>query len=291
MGFDIFKFSALLGYNIFKFGTLYLGDKIQPIPHQPKYEGNIPQYGGRTTISIRPTNQEECITWIKPYGHNILVADRILLINVSWNALARNGFIVGNTVQFGGQSFRCRLLKIGKHDAYPDEWGEIFKKTGENKALWNVNHMYFWGSDMSSVLGASYRVLHGYTWRSLPAKHRGLDVGFRPALEPIPSSSPTPNINLDGVDFQLTSIPNGDGFCPVLQPIHENVFKDIPTEGKVRMYTFLEGEKPILVGAKVKDTSKLTLTDRYYGDKYLVPWVITNGIAVGSQSLRQKGES
>lgn len=35
----------------------------------------------------------------------------------------------------------------------------------------------------------------------------------------------------------------------------------------------------------VKDPSKLTLTDRYFGDEYLVPWVISNRVAVAKQSL------
>ena len=56
------------------------------------------------------------------------------------------------------------------------------------------------------------------------------------------------------------------------------------------MYTFLEGGKPIHVGATVKDISKLTLADSYYGDEYLVPWVISNGIAIASQSFPKKSQ-
>ena len=48
------------------------------------------------------------------------------------------------------------------------------------------------------------------------------------------------------------------------------------------MYTFTENGWPIHMDEPVKDPSKLTLTDRYFGDEYLVLWVVSNGIAVAS---------
>lgn len=51
------------------------------------------------------------------------------------------------------------------------------------------------------------------------------------------------------------------------------------------MYTFLNNGHPIPFGEPVKDASKLTLTDRYFGDEYLIPWTISNGIAVASHLL------
>ena len=102
------------------------------------------------------------------------------------------------------------------------------------------------------------------------------------------SYTPTPNINLDGTDFQLSSIPGDDDFCPILQPIQKNAFKDIPVGGMVRMYTFMENGRPIHIKEPIKDINKLILTDRYFGDEYLIPWIISNGVAVVSQSLRQQ---
>ena len=109
-------------------------------------------------------------------------------------------------------------------------------------------------------------------------------MGFRPALEPLPSDTPTPNIKLDDIDFQLTSLPGGN-FCPILQPVNKDVFSDIMVGSEVRMYTFLNNGHPIPFGEPVKDASKLTLTDRYFGDEYLVPWTISNGVAVVNKSL------
>lgn len=54
------------------------------------------------------------------------------------------------------------------------------------------------------------------------------------------------------------------------------------------MYTLMENGRPVHMDEPVKDPSKLTLTDRYYGDEFLAPWVISNGVAVASQSLKQE---
>ena len=149
--------------------------------------------------------------------------------------------------------------------------------------------MYFWGANVT-VFEASYCAVRGYhsarCWDYCDATYRTASVGFRSVLEPLPSDVPTLNINLDGAGFQLSSLPGRNAFCPILQPIQEDIFKDIPVGDKVRMYTFLEGGKPIHVGATIKDISKLTLTDRYYGDEFLISWVISNGVAVASQSLK-----
>ena len=47
-----------MGYDIFKFGALYLGDKAQRIPEKPAVNGDIPQYDGSSTISISPVTRE-----------------------------------------------------------------------------------------------------------------------------------------------------------------------------------------------------------------------------------------
>lgn len=37
--------------------------------------------------------------------------------------------------------------------------------------------------------------------------------------------------------------------------------------------------------------SQLELTDRYYGDEYLIPWTISNGVAVADKSLLIKTDN
>lgn len=34
-----------------------------------------------------------------------------------------------------------------------------------------------------------------------------------------------------------------------------------------------------------QDIAQLEITDRYYGDKFLIPWTISNGVAVADKSL------
>lgn len=57
------------------------------------------------------------------------------------------------------------------------------------------------------------------------------------------------------------------------------------------MYTLMEGGHPIHFEAAIKDANKLTLTDRYFGNEYLVPWVISNGVAVAAKSILKQDKS
>jgi hypothetical protein len=195
--------------------------------------------------------------------------------------------VSGKLIVIDGQFFNCRLLQVGKSDGVPNEWDKILDETGEDDTLWHWNNACFWGQEKPTDV-ASYRAVRGYFsaryWSSSNATYRDVFVGFRPALEPLPSDTPTPNIKLDGIDFQLTSLPGGN-FCPILQPVNKDVFSDIMVGSEVRMYTFLNNGHPIPFGEPVKDASKLTLTDRYFGDEYLIPWTISNGIAVASHFL------
>ena len=284
-----------MGYDIFKFGALYLGDKAQHVPERPTINGDIPQYDGSSTISISPvTREEEPITWIKPYGINILVADRVLLAKVSWEDLDKNGFVNGKEIVIEGQHFRCRLLHVGNTEDVPNEWDNILDATNENNALWHWK-MCFWGSDVSTF-GVSSRAVRGYhsarSWYCYYATTRSVYVGFRPVLEPLASDNLVFNCTLDEQDFCWSTIPNGKGFCPILQPTQKNVFANVPNRQQVRMYTLLKKGRPVRMDinrkSKYQDASQLKLTDRYFGDEYLVPWVISNGVTVASQALPQQ---
>lgn len=104
---------------------------------------------------------------------------------------------------------------------------------------------------------------------------------FVPLLNLWPLTPRPPNIKLDGMDFQLASLPRG-GFCPILQPVNKDVFTNILVGHQVQMYTFMEDGCPVHLDEAVKGVCKLTLTDRYFGNEYLVPWTISNGVAVAS---------
>lgn len=286
-----------MGYSIFRFGSLYLESIARNVPQKPTVHGDIPSY--RTIPHTHPNNPQvsigstsvtdsKVISWIKPDGMNLLVADRVLLTDVSWWELNDLGFITGKTTTIDGHTFLCRLLKVGVNKDVANEWDDILTETSKRDLLWHWDDIYFWGAD-ESAYEAPVRVVCGHSsagHRSYAnASYQYPHIGLRPVLEPLPSDAPTPNISLDGVDFQLTSLPGGKGFCPILQPIQGDVFKNIPAGGKVRMYTFMDSQRPIHIGEPIKETTKLTLTDRYYGDEFLVPWTISNGVAVASTSL------
>ena len=275
-----------MGHSIFKFGALYLGNNIRHVPQVPTDDGDVPQHEGQT-ISIGAARGGEAITWVKPDGLNLLIADRVLLAVTSWEDLSRNGFALGKRVLIDKQNFLCRLLQVGENINAPNEWDNILDKTNEENSLWHWKDMFFWGQEVSACV-ASTRAVRGYSsaryWGYYHAPYRHVNVGFRPALEPLPSDTPTPNIKLDDIDFQLTSLPGGN-FCPILQPVDKDVFSAITVGSEVRMYTFLYNGHPIPFGEPVKDASKLTLTDRYFGDEYLIPWTISNGVAVVNKSL------
>lgn len=133
------------------------------------------------------------------------------------------------------------------------------------------------------------RVVRGWVsarhWNSDKATYRSVNIGFCPVLEPISSDIPIPNTSLEGADFQLSSLPGGEDFCPTLQPIQESIFAGIADGSKVRMYTFIEGGHPLCPEDGLKGIAQPILTDRYFGDEYLVPWTISNGIAVADKAF------
>lgn len=150
-----------MGYSVFKFGSLCLDGKNQLVPEQPTNDGDIPQYDGNATISFGTLVPEDSITWIKPNGSNILIADRVLLANVSWEDLDRNGFITGRPILVNGQYFRCRLLHVGDSENVPNEWDRVLDKTGEDNALWHWEEMYFWGANATNY-DVTFRAARGY---------------------------------------------------------------------------------------------------------------------------------
>ena len=113
-------------------------------------------------------------------------------------------------------------------------------------------------------------------------------IGFRPVLEPCAFETTVSNCTLEGQDFELNSICDSTHFLPTLQPVKKDIFADIPNGSRIHMYTFLKNGKPVHTDtqSKFRDKRHLKLTDHYFGDEYLVPWTISNGIAISDRSLQ-----
>ena len=171
--------------EIIKLGSLYFNGQPQEVG--VKYNGG--------QISFGPVAHGKELQWVKVNG--LLIADRSICTNVSWEQLNDHGLIFGTPVQIDGQFYLCRCLKVGTKENVPNEWYSVLNETGEDNDLWYWDNIYFWGQEILEYK-ASYRAVRGYlsarSWNYLPAAHRSAHVGFRPALEylgPVPCSPDT----------------------------------------------------------------------------------------------------
>lgn len=285
-----------MGYTIFNFGALYLGDRVQKIPQRPTADGDIPTYDVYSNISIRGGKQKQTITWIKPDGMNLFIADRTLLAAVNWHDLNEDGFVEGNELIVGGHRFLCRLPRLGNDEHEHDEWDEVLDAVNrEDDLFWNWHKMAFWGQTRISNTVDMFPI-RGYHssryWTFDAAEHRSVELGFRPVLEILPKADIEPSCELDGQVFHLNNLFGDNIFYPVLQPMKQDAFSGILNGEQIRMYTLLKNGRPVPMNPKqkrvFKDMSQLKLTDKYFGDEFLIPWVISNGIAVASRPLLHK---
>lgn len=280
-----------MGYDIFKFGALFLGNRLQHIPIMPNIGGDIPNYDMKSTISIEAVVSQNVITWVKPHGANLFVADRVLLVNVTWNELKKNGFVPGKEIVIDGQRFRCRLLQAGLEADVPNEWDQVLTMTGDDDTLWHWSNIYFWGADGLDNLSlysnrgwtkARNRTFNGPDFRSF-------GTGFRPALDPIGPDSTATHCWLEGIEFRVGRIPDREVYCPTLQPVQSSIFAGIPDGYQVHMYTLLKNGRPVRTDLAIPGIflgeKQLKITDRYFGDEYLIPWTISDGVAVAQHAL------
>lgn len=128
------------------------------------------------------------IGWVAVNG--LLIADQCLLTNVSWDDLDVQGLVFGKEVTVQGLRFKIRLLKVGSKEDVPNEWDAALDAVGEDDTLWHWDHKFFWGQEPVSG-SVSLRAHRGYIsaryWGNLNAALSNSSVGFRPALEPLPT--------------------------------------------------------------------------------------------------------
>ena len=159
------------------FGSLYLNGR--PSVLNAKYGGG--------NISLGDTVPEEAIPFVK--WKDLWVAGKAICLNASWDDLNKHNFITGHPIKIDGVPYLCRSLKVGEKENVPNEWDSILDDLGEDDNLWHWGSGYFWGQE-GSKYEASYRAVRGYhsarLWYHGNATDRGVNVGFRPVLEPLP---------------------------------------------------------------------------------------------------------
>lgn len=165
--------------NIIKLGSLFLDGR-------PVETGM--QYVPSQTIEVGEMTPSKEIGWVAVNG--LLIADQCLLTNVSWDDLDVQGLVFGKEVTVQGLRFKIRLLKVGSKEDVPNEWDAALDAVGEDDTLWHWDHKFFWGQEPVSG-SVSYRAIRGYAsaryWRNSNATNSNPLVGFRPALEPLPT--------------------------------------------------------------------------------------------------------
>ena len=128
------------------------------------------------------------IGWVAVNG--LLIADQCLLTNVSWDDLDVQGLVFGKEVTVQGLRFKIRLLKVGSKEDVPNEWDAALDAVGEDDTLWHWDHKFFWGQEPVSG-SVSHRAFRGYNsaryWDWVASSFRLGNLGFRPALEPLPT--------------------------------------------------------------------------------------------------------
>lgn len=165
--------------NIIKLGSLFLDGR-------PVETGM--QYVPSQTIEVGEMTPSKEIGWVAVNG--LLIADQCLLTNVSWDDLDVQGLVFGKEVTVQGLRFKIRLLKVGSKEDVPNEWDAALDAVGEDDTLWHWDHKFFWGQEPVSG-SVSHRAIRGYRsarrWDWHNSSRRDAYLGFRPALEPLPT--------------------------------------------------------------------------------------------------------
>ena len=291
-------------YELYKMGTLFLGDDPQTC--SVPYWGRDDRDG--SDISIRDTWSREpgkTLTWVRPLGLNYLMCKFPCLHNVSWDDLNRAGFVEGKVIKLNGWQYRCRMP--GGYDIdnpfYLGEWNDCVRFAGGSNKLWEWKGNASWSADKPYSESPYAIISPKHT--ALPTKVnseftyiRRIDVGFRPLLEPLQALEFTSGslVTLDGIVFGVRQEDMAErkegcvNFAPILYPIKEfqnnktlvdsHVFDGVR---HMRAYTLLLDGKPVSQVVKnvpnYNPGATLELTDRFYGEKYLIPWRIVCGCA------------
>lgn len=297
-----------MGYDVMTMGTLYLNGFPKDIRNtdMTSTDPYIPQYRGRTTIAIGDTVPGKAITWIRPNGMNIWVANQTILTHVSADTLAAFGFDeIGTSVCIDGVKYICRLPFVGAKKGDANEWDSCLRNAGGDDDLWHWSGPLFWGAETAVQSGKDKRYVGGGKDRRKTAyvTHANYPgVGFRPILVPKHEDEMPEGrlITLDGEYFLFGCARQcATKECrPYLWPLVEGkisddfafsvkAFSGLADGTEVSMYSLLMDGQPVRQDDTVNynQGSQLELTDKFYGPEYLIRWVIVDGKAVAAKSV------
>ena len=175
------------------------------------------------TFGDTPAAEANQLQWhkIQDGDKTLLICDRVILVNCSWNDLNSQGYITGKEVTIDGAKYKCRVLTGGtgprsSNDYYSggtptnNEWDRFITReeviTGlpapvssdldstqnatdlnsTHNQFWNWYYVYSWCQETYSG-NSSARASRGCGsargWNCNVATLRGASLGFRPVLE------------------------------------------------------------------------------------------------------------
>ena len=175
------------------------------------------------TFGDTPAAEANQLQWhkIQDGDKTLLICDRVILVNCSWNDLNSQGYITGKEVTIDGAKYKCRVLTGGtgprsSNDYYSggtptnNEWDRFITReeviTGlpapvssdldstqnatdlnsTHNQFWNWYYVYSWCQETYSG-NSSYRAVRGYRsarhWYYSTATIQNAYLGFRPVLE------------------------------------------------------------------------------------------------------------
>ena len=175
------------------------------------------------TFGDTPAAEANQLQWhkIQDGDKTLLICDRVILVNCSWNDLNSQGYITGKEVTIDGAKYKCRVLTGGtgprsSNDYYSggtptnNEWDRFITReeviTGlpapvssdldstqnatdlnsTHNQFWNWYYVYSWCQETYSG-NSSYRANRGYNsaryWNYNYATYQNANLGFRPVLE------------------------------------------------------------------------------------------------------------
>ncbi len=99
--------------STFCMGTLYMDGLPRANPQLPTRDGDIPDYTSGSNLRLGDSDEEPYnhIQWIK--AGDILIADRNLLKNVSWDDLDRNGLAFGDIEKVPDRDLEEIYVNVG----------------------------------------------------------------------------------------------------------------------------------------------------------------------------------
>ena len=200
------------------FGTLYLNDEKQKVPGDFLQFKDVTSFAGQK-IEIKDTDKDDDykLSWIEinDAGKKLLICDRNILKNISWNELNDQNLVFGKVVIVEGEKYILRLLTgySEKKNYKNNEWDKYIvnpnkidglppsedydvdnnikkfddeKINGNNNALW---HWYNFSSFTQSegLRSEKFCIIRGYystTYSKQSVKDLKYEtVGYRPVLE------------------------------------------------------------------------------------------------------------